>query len=160
MKANKSKRYIINAKRKKITLKENSRGPSALNVILDIAGLIPGVGEYFDAINALLYARKGEWLLAALSLISAIPAVGDVIGKGGKLAIWVTKTFPKGAKATAKYGPKVIEAIKALKALIGENRKIIDAILDKANENKEMSKYVPKIQESLNAFSGSGKLAI
>lgn len=135
-------------------LREEKGGTSVLNVMLDIAGLIPGVGEYFDAINALLYAKKGEWLLAALSLISAIPAIGDIVGKGGKLAVWATKTFPKAAGTTVKYGPKIVEAIKLLKIALDENKELIESILKRAEKNEEMKKHIPKIREAIASLRG------
>lgn len=144
------------ARRVRRRLREEKGGTSILNVMLDIAGLIPGVGEYFDAVNAMLYARKGEWLLAALSLVSVIPAIGDAVGKGGKLALWATKTFPKAAATATKYGPKVIEAIKLLMMALEENKELIDALLKRAEKNEEMKKYIPKIREAIAALRGEG----
>lgn len=43
---------------------------------LDVAGLIPGVGEIADGINALWYAAEGDWVNAALSAAGMIPALG------------------------------------------------------------------------------------
>ncbi len=63
---------------------------------LDIAGLIPVVGEPADLANAAWYAGEGAYLEAGLSLISIVPIVGDAIGKGGKLAKRV------GGEAAAK----------------------------------------------------------
>jgi len=134
--------------------REERSHPTVINFMLDIAGLIPGVGEYFDVINAILYARKGEWLLAALSLVSAIPAIGDLVGKGGKLAIWATRAFPKAAGSAAKHGPKVIDAIKLLKVMLDENRDLVDALLTRAESNEELKGHVPKIREALDTFCG------
>ena len=54
--------------------------------LLDVAGLVPVYGEAADVGNAAWYASEGRHLEAGLSLISCVPVVGDVIGKGGKLA--------------------------------------------------------------------------
>ena len=54
---------------------------------LDVVGLFPVVGEPADLLNAAWHAADGNYLDAGLSLISMIPGVGDVIGKGGKLVI-------------------------------------------------------------------------
>lgn len=96
---------------------------------LDVLGLIPGVGEAADLTNAALYARKGEHLMAALSVISMIPAVGDALGKGGKIATYLSKFGAKGgtkagaalSKLFAQHMPKITKAIGALKSnkLIG-----------------------------------------
>lgn len=53
---------------------------------LDILGLVPVVGEAADVTNAAWHAAEGHYLDAGLSLISVVPLIGDVIGKGGKLA--------------------------------------------------------------------------
>ena len=96
---------------------------------LDVLGLIPGVGEAADLTNAALYAKKGEHLMAALYVISMIPAVGDALGKGGKIATYLGKFGAKGgtkagaalSKLFAKHMPKITKAIGALKSnkLIG-----------------------------------------
>lgn len=130
------------------------------NTALDIAGLIPGVGEAADLANAALYAAKQEYLLAGLSLISAVPAIGDMIGKGGKLALWVQKTFPKASKQIAKYGPDVVASINALKAAILKNKntikKLFDVIeteADKAPVAKKLAPYLPKLWQALDVFT-------
>lgn len=74
-----------------------------------------------DAANAIDYAEKGEYLFAALSIISMVPEIGDAVGKEGKLAVWFTKAFPKGASATKKYGPEVVEGVRALKKALKDN---------------------------------------
>ena len=58
---------------------------------MDIAGLIPVVGELADGANGLIYTAKGDMLNAGLSFSAMIPVVG-VASTGGKLAV-------KGSKA-------------------------------------------------------------
>ena len=53
----------------------------------DIAGFIPGIGEGFDAVNALISLSRGRPFEALCSIISLFPGVGDVIGKGGKYLV-------------------------------------------------------------------------
>ncbi|WP_161487963.1 hypothetical protein, partial [Paenibacillus glacialis] len=45
-------------------------------VVLDVAGLIPGIGEAADLLNAGIYAARGDYANAALSAAAAIPFVG------------------------------------------------------------------------------------
>ena len=52
---------------------------------LDLAGLIPVVGEIADGANGLIYTAKGDMLNAGLSFSAMIPVVG-VASTGGKLA--------------------------------------------------------------------------
>lgn len=48
--------------------------------VLDVAGMIPGVGEIADVANGLLYLAEGNYVEAGLSLASAIPVAGNAIG--------------------------------------------------------------------------------
>jgi hypothetical protein len=47
--------------------------------ILDYAGFIPGIGDLFDAVNALIYLFRKKWILGGLSLVAVIPIVGSVL---------------------------------------------------------------------------------
>ena len=47
-----------------------------VTLILDFAGIIPGVGLPLDAANIILTAVKGNYILAAITFISLIPVVG------------------------------------------------------------------------------------
>ena len=91
---------------------------------LDVIGLIPGLGEAADLTNAALYAKKGEYLMAAFSVISLIPAIGDAIGKGGKIGTYLSKFGVKGGgkaskalgKLLSKHMPKIQKTLKSLKS--------------------------------------------
>ena len=60
-----------------------------VQVGFDIAGLIPGLGEGFDAINAVISLSRGRPLEALCSIISLFPGIGDAIGKTGKLLLHI-----------------------------------------------------------------------
>ena len=64
-----------------------------LQTILDILGLVPGIGEPFDGINAIIYLLRGDYGYAALSLIACIPILG-IGATGGKLAGKTVKYSP------------------------------------------------------------------
>jgi hypothetical protein len=100
---------------------------------LDIGGLIPGIGEVADLANAALYARKGEFLMAALSIIAMIPGVGDVIGKGGKLAM----SMGKGGKVA-----------KMLKGHMPKIKKLIGGLAD----NPKVGKFANQMLKSVDDF--------
>lgn len=65
-----------------------------LHILLDLIGLVPGVGEAADLTNAALYLADGpsdpkNLLFAALSITSMVSGLGDaakIIKYGGKLA--------------------------------------------------------------------------
>jgi|GEM_PF-3913845 len=97
-------------------------GMDWLHLGLDVAGLIPVVGEAFDLINAGIYAIEGDYLNAGLSAASAVPFAGygatavkmgikgaDQV-KNTKKAIEATQTVSKGVqKATSKSAAKAGE---------------------------------------------------
>ncbi len=64
--------------------------------VLDVAGMIPGVGEIADVANGLLYLAEGNYVEAGLSLASAIPVAGNAIG---------------AARIASKAGKQVDEAL-------------------------------------------------
>jgi RHS repeat-associated protein len=62
---------------------------------LDLLGLIPGLGEPVDGLNALIYLGRGQYGNAALSAAAMVPVIGSV-GTGGKLAGKVASHVPDG----------------------------------------------------------------
>ena len=102
------------------------------HVALDVAGFIPGVGEAADLSNALWYADEGKYFEAILSLISMVPGVGDVIGKGFK---YLSKSGKLPAKFLARYGddiakqwPKVKQTLRKSEEWRPHVRKLDDMI--------------------------------
>jgi hypothetical protein len=133
---------------------------SMLNTVLDIGGLVPGM-EMLDLANAFLYASSGDYLMAALSMISMIPVLGDAVGKGGKVAVWIEKNVGKNAaKNVVKYGPEVIAGINKAKAAILQNMSLIGplflAIDQQAKEGSmiayKIAPYLPRIKQALQVF--------
>ncbi len=101
------------------------------HLALDVVGFIPLVGEAADLTNAAWYAAEGNYLDAGLSLISMIPIVGDVIGKGGKAA---KKLSPKALN-------KILDSVKQLD-------------IPKYLKNfKSSPKIAPHIEEISNALT-------
>jgi hypothetical protein len=81
---------------------------------LDVAGLVPGVGEVADLANAAWYAAEGDYANAALSAASAIPFAGYAASaaKGAKYAakgVDAAQSASKGADA-ARTGSKAANA--------------------------------------------------
>lgn len=67
--------------------------------LLNVAGFVPGLGEFFDCVNAIWYAAEGNSKDALSSFISAIPFVGSVAGNSMK---WLSKGAKWATKAS-KY---------------------------------------------------------
>ena len=71
---------------------------------LDIAGLVPGLGEIADGANALIYLAEGRFIEAGISAVAMIPILGDV----GKVGKWGAKAgkelLEEGAERLVKEG--------------------------------------------------------
>ena len=124
------------------------------NLLFDFGGFIPGVGEIFDALNAADYVRKKNYLLAGLSLISVIPAVGDALGKGGKAIVWIAKL--NKFKKKFEIIKWMATAGKTIKYLIKNNdgkiRELFDYIAQ-SNASNEIKRSLPDIKKSLDDFA-------
>jgi hypothetical protein len=88
----------------------------AIQGALDVAGMIPVIGEVADGANALLYVAQGDYAMAALSAASMIPLVGNVTGAaklGAKYAddvIAVAARWGDEAAAAGKQGDEALGA--------------------------------------------------
>lgn len=82
-----------------------------IQLALDVAGMVPLLGEAADLANAGISVYRGDWFGAGTSLVSVIPVFGDAIGKGGKLA-------KEGAEAASKHLDKTDEVAEGLGTLI------------------------------------------
>ena len=101
------------------------------HIAWDVAGFVPGAGEIADIAHALHYYNKKDYITASLYIISCIPDVGDIIGKGLKYLGKSSKTIAKIAPHIQKHLPRIQRAIKELARNEGvrrvvANRKDID----------------------------------
>ena len=92
---------------------------------LDLGGLIPGLGEALDAVNALISLARGNPLEAILSAISMVPGAGDAVGKGGKMilkvfgpALDMIKAGQPVADIIKKIGPEKVKKISGVIDLV------------------------------------------
>jgi RHS repeat-associated protein len=74
----------------------------ALQLGLDLLGLIPGAGEPFDLINAGISAARGDYVGAGLSMAAMVPIAGmaATAGKAGRRAIVIGENMTR-VKAAA-----------------------------------------------------------
>lgn len=76
-----------------------------IQLALDAAGFVPGFGAIPDLTNAAIFALRGNWLEAGMSVLAAVPVIGD--------AATATKLAKKGYDA-AKFS-------KMAKRSVGKN---------------------------------------
>lgn len=51
---------------------------STIHGFLDFSGMLPGIGEFADVVNAAIYAFQGDFSNAALSTAAMIPLIGNL----------------------------------------------------------------------------------
>jgi hypothetical protein len=96
------------------------------HTVLDAIGMIPDhvFGPTADLLNAALYLSEGNKLQAGLSLVSALPAVGNVLSSGMKTAVKGAKaldavaTNGKLAAGAARAADKFSDGMKAGKNMV------------------------------------------
>lgn len=99
-----------------------------IQLALDAAGFVPGFGAIPDLINASISALRGNWVDAGMSLLAAVPLIGDAAA-GAKIAY-------KGLKVAKSMDKSANELIKVTKGLNKYEKK--------AKLAKEASKYTGK----------------
>ena len=141
---------------RKNTLNEEWSTSDIGHTILDIGGLagdaalVAGlpIGTVIDTANAVWYATEKNFLLAGLSLVSALPVIGDVIGKGGKVGMWLAKT----AKGSGKIAPKAATAVLTAKNTLAKHWPKAKALLDAAKDHPLLGKYIPQMTDALSTW--------
>lgn len=71
-----------------------------IQLALDVAGFVPGLGAAPDLLNAGISALRGHWVDAGISLVAAVPGIGDAVA-GAKMARKGVKAA-QAAKVAAK----------------------------------------------------------
>jgi RHS repeat-associated protein len=74
----------------------------SLHTALDVAGLVPGLGEIADGVNAVIYLAEGNKVDAALSVAAMVPLAGTVatvakFARTADKAVTAAKVADKGA---------------------------------------------------------------
>ncbi|MCX4756998.1 RHS repeat-associated core domain-containing protein [Kitasatospora purpeofusca] len=47
------------------------------HTVLDVAGMVPVIGDACDIVNGVWYAAEGDWKNAAMSLVAVVPVIGS-----------------------------------------------------------------------------------
>lgn len=90
-----------------------------LQLGLSIAGFVPGLGAVPDLLNAAIYAGRGNWADAGLSVLSAVPLIGDAaaaiiltkLGINAAKAAKITKSIRAGEKVRGEIPPTVVNRV-------------------------------------------------
>lgn len=111
----------------------------ALQLALDLVGMIPGAGAVADLLNAAISAYRGDFIGAAFNLFSAVPAIGD-----GAAAAKIIKNSDKYLQALKVIEAKVLPMLparlrKKMEDFLAQIRSKIDDLTkkDKPNPKKD-----------------------
>ena len=74
--------------------------------VLDVLGMIPGIGAVADIANGFWYLSEGDYFSAASSFVSAIPGVGDIAGGIAKGITGCTK-ISKAIKFATRFASNI-----------------------------------------------------
>lgn len=87
-----------------------------IQMALDVAGMVPVLGAAPDLINAAISACRGNWADAGISLLAAVPGVGDMAGgtKIVKNGVQIANKVKKGS-AMAETGKVLSKSDDVLK---------------------------------------------
>jgi hypothetical protein len=112
----------------------------ALQMLLDVIGLVPGVGAPADILNAIISGARGDWLGAGLSVFGVVPIAGE-----GATAAKIAKNADRYAAAVAKVADDMLPHLPAsvrdkLKPAIDAAKRKIDELGGKAPEQSPKSK--------------------
>jgi RHS repeat-associated protein len=133
-------------------------GWDALQMLLDLGGMIPGLGAGADLLNAAVSAFRGDFWGAALSVFSAIPLVGDAAGlakiaKNGEKYLNAVKVVEK------KLLPMLPPALrKKVEDFIAKIKAKLDDLLGKKPEPPKKQEPPPATKDNKGAeVKGEGK---
>ena len=84
-----------------------------IQTALDFAGFIPGVGAVPDLLNAAIYAARGDMANAGMSVLAAVPGIGDAAA-GAKIAKKGYDAFKLSKMAKRSVGKNIDVSIKGL----------------------------------------------
>lgn len=135
------------------------------HMALDIAGLVPGVGEVADGVNAAWYAGEGDYKNAALSAAAMVPfagwaATGTKLGMKGAKALKVAKKVDKVANSKlgkfamlnqpTKLGKYDRMGTEAINYALGSNDKKTKSTNPKEDSSSGRQFYTPGLDTPKN----------
>lgn len=136
-----------------------------IQLALDAAGLAPGVGAIPDLLNASISALRGDWGAAGLSVLAAVPVIGDA-ATAAKFAQKGVKAA-KAAKNTETVGNQIVKgqlnASVAKVDMPSPNSKNGVTSLNayqEAKKQKEMQKWKTKSKEKITVVEGGKQVDV
>ena len=126
--------------------------------MLNVAGMVPGVGPWADLANAGPCVWEGDWLGAGQSLWSALPGIGDAF-QGTKIATKASKFASRGddlARVGARAGSHADEVADAARAA-GKAGDVAKAAGRVTNSPKAVRKFWNSLEKVGKGLRKEGK---
>lgn len=103
----------------RLEMPESESVLDGLQLGLSVAGFVPGLGAIPDLLNAAISATRGNWTDAGLSVLAAVPLIGDAAAgvRMVKLGVNTAKTakisnaIRKGEKVRGEIPPTVVNKV-------------------------------------------------
>lgn len=153
-----------NEKEQEELLKDKEALLDGIQTALDLAGFAPGVGAIPDLLNAAIYAVRGDKLNAGLSLLAAVPGIGDVaaatkiLGKGVKLAKKSRKVIAISEFKKAKIQKQIDESPNVVRLPNKETNRMKTSTGN--TKNKEITRIDSYERKEIKVVGGKGKTEI
>jgi hypothetical protein len=123
---------------------KKTSGTEGVHTTLAAAGLVPGIGNVADILDAALYGLEGDKLGAGLSLLSAIPGLGLVTGS--------LKIGKQGTKAA-----KMAKIQKQQTTMVEQTQDVIKRYGGDPTDAKLVSETTDTLIEAADGLVKSGK---
>ena len=128
-----------------------------LQLLLDVAGMLPGVGALPDLLNSAISLARGNFIDAAFSAASAIPAAGDIVGAGkiAKNAEKYLNAVERVSKKAKGVLPDVVS--KKLDAGLAQLKQQLQTLKNQAEEALSSANKAPANKSSAKHEHQEGK---
>lgn len=128
-----------------------------LQLLLDVAGMLPGVGALPDLLNSAISLARGNFIDAAFSAASAIPAAGDIVGAGkiAKNAEKYLNAVERVSKKAKGVLPDVVS--KKLDAGLAQLKQQLQTLKNQAKEALSSANKAPANKSSAKHEHQEGK---
>lgn len=124
---------------------------------LDIAGLVPGLGEIADCVNGCISLARGNYGDAALSFAAMVPFAGTA-ATVGKIAKKIKKVVDKAQNNKGVYDLIIKNADDVEKAYVGQSKNIFKRIKQHFGKSGKLKSAQEVIGGVAHKMAGSTKL--
>lgn len=133
-----------------------------IQLALDAAGLAPGVGAIPDLLNASISALRGDWGAAGLSVLAAVPVIGDAAtaAKFAQKGMKTAKAAKKAEMATTTNIGQPFGTLTAKPATTGVNNNVSQPFLSMTTKKEVVEASTTTNTPKLGSLTVDGRKAV